>query len=79
MGLSPTKLLALFNLVEIYPHQELIIMWTPTIIFKIVIIAALLGWHIFGGAHIWREICITKSARLILEGKFAPQTNSASL
>lgn len=54
-------------------------MWTPTIIFKIIIIAALLGWHIFGGAHIWREICITKSARLILEGKFAPQTNSASL
>ena len=40
VGLSPTKLLALFNLVEIYPHQELIIMWTTTIIYDIIIIIA---------------------------------------
>ena len=40
VGLSPTKLLALFNLVEIYPHQQLIIMWTTTIIYDIIIIIA---------------------------------------
>ena len=28
---------------------------------------------IFGGAYIWREICVSKSARLILEGTFASQ------
>ena len=28
---------------------------------------------IFGGAYMWREICIQKSARLILGGKFTSQ------
>ena len=28
---------------------------------------------IFGRAYIWREVCVSKSARLILEGTFASQ------
>ena len=28
---------------------------------------------IFGGSYIWREICVSKSVRLILGGKFASQ------
>ena len=28
---------------------------------------------ILGRAYVWREICVSKSARLILEGTFASQ------